>query len=178
MENAFLPATVASPSSSSPHERAAEQGIKKPVVALAFASIGLVYMVMMVGVYLSNGPINDAGIACPEWPLCPNGLSGAPEDRYLIEYVHRVLAVIAAGAVYATAAAVMASSKGAGRGARIASLVAAGIVTVQIVLGYLTVVSSLNPVVVATHLSTGITLFAFGLLTFWWARVWKKQWWS
>lgn len=150
----------------------AEPEISRPVIALAFASIGMVYTVMMIGVYLSNGPINEVGIACPEWPLCPNGLFGAPAEHYFFEYLHRVLAVVTAALVYATAAIVPAAN----RRAKLAAVIAAAVVSVQIVLGFLTVMTSLSPLVVATHLSTGITLLAFGLLTFWWAGVWKKYW--
>jgi cytochrome c oxidase assembly protein subunit 15 len=143
--------------------------LKKSAIVLAFASIGLVYTVMLLGVFLSNGPIHEAGIACTDWPLCPNGF-GLPEERYLYEYIHRVVAVIAAAVVYATAIVVPPAI----RRAKMAAAIAAVIVTVQIILGYLTVVTSLHPLVVATHLSTGITVFAFGLLTFWWAGAWKK----
>ena len=143
--------------------------LKKSVIVLAFASIGLVYTVMLIGVFLSNGPIHEDGIACTDWPLCPNGFS-LPEERYLYEYVHRVVAAIAAAVVYATAIVVPSSAKKA----KTAAVIAAVIVTAQIILGYLTVATSLHPLVVATHLSTGITVFAFGLLTFWWAGAWKK----
>jgi cytochrome c oxidase assembly protein subunit 15 len=150
-------------------EKQAVPELKKSAIVLAFASIGLVYTVMLLGVFLSNGPVHEAGIACTDWPLCPNGF-GLPEERYLYEYVHRVVAAIAAAVVYATAIVVPSAIKKA----KMAAVIAAVIVTAQIILGYLTVVTSLHPLVVATHLSTGITVFAFGLLTFWWAGAWKK----
>jgi cytochrome c oxidase assembly protein subunit 15 len=132
----------------------------------------MVYTVMMVGVFLSNGPIAERGIACKEWPLCPNGVFGPPADSYFFEYLHRVLAVLTAAVVYATAVIVPASNKKA----KLAAVIAAAIVSVQILLGFLAVATSLNPIVVASHLSTGISVLGFGLLTFWWAGVWKKYW--
>ena len=144
--------------------------LKKPVVVLAFVSIGLVYSTMLVGVFLSSGPITENGIVCTEWPLCPNGF-GPPEDHYLMEYVHRVIAAITAAVVYATAVIVPSRA----RRAKKVALIAAGLVSLQIVLGLLTVLTTLEPLVVASHLSTGISLFAFGLLTFWWAGIWKKR---
>lgn len=149
----------------------AEPELKKSAIVLAFASIGLVYTVMLIGVFLSNGPIHEKGIVCTDWPLCPNGF-GVPEERYLFEYVHRVVAAVTASVVYATAIVMPSSNKKAKR----AAVMAAIIVTAQVIIGYLTVVASLHPLVVASHLSTGITVFAFGLLAFWWAGVWKKYW--
>jgi len=151
-------------------QEGAEPELKKPVIVLAFVSIGLVYSTMLIGVFLSSGPIFEKGIVCTEWPLCPNGF-GPPEDRYLMEYVHRVVAAVTTAVVYATAVVVPSGA----RRAKKAALIAAAIVSAQVVLGLLTVLSTLDPLVVASHLSTGITLFAFGLLTFWWAGIWKRR---
>jgi len=151
-------------------QEGAEPELKRPVVVLAFVSIGLVYSTMLVGVFLSSGPIQEKGIVCTEWPLCPNGF-GPPEDDYLMEYVHRLVAVITASVVYATAVVVPSRA----RRAKKVALIAAGLVSLQIVLGLLTVLTTLEPLVVASHLSTGISLFAFGLLTFLWAGIWKRR---
>ena len=148
---------------------AADVSLKKSTIIVAFISIGLVFTTMIVGVYFSG---QETGVACTEWPLCPNGLVLPPEENYLIEYVHRVLAAITAGFVYATAAIVPTKA----RKAKKASIIAAIIISAQIVLGYLTATSSLHPLVVATHLSTGITAIAFTLLTFMWAGKWSKHW--
>jgi heme A synthase len=150
---------------------AEEPGLKRSAIVLAFASIGMVYTTMLMGVYLSNGPINDHGLVCIQWPLCPNGF-GAPEDRYVFEYAHRLVAAITATVVYVTAALMPASV----RKARKAALVAAAIVTFQLILGLLVVMTGLSPLIVAAHLSTGVSLFAFGLLAFWWAGIWRKYW--
>ncbi len=144
--------------------------LKKPVIVLAFISIGLVYSTMLIGVFLSSGSLTERGIVCTGWPLCPNGF-GPPEDRYLMEYVHRLVAVITAAVVYATAVVV----PSAARLAKKVSLIAAGLVSLQILIGFLTVLTRLEPLVVASHLSTGVTLFAFGLLTYWWAGIWKRR---
>jgi cytochrome c oxidase assembly protein subunit 15 len=144
--------------------------LKKPVIILAFVSIGLVYSTMLIGVFLSSGPLTEKGLACVDWPLCPNGF-GPPEDRYMMEYVHRLVAAITAAVVYATAVVVPSSA----RRAKKASLIAAGLVSLQLVIGLLTVLTRLDPLLVASHLSTGVSLFAFGLLTFWWAGIWKKR---
>lgn len=135
---------------------------------LAFISLGLVYSTMVVGVYFSS---IEQGIACTEWPLCPNGLFGAPEERYLVEYAHRLIAAIAAAFIYATAAIVPSKVKRAKK----AALIAAAIVSVQLVLGLAVVFTQLNPLLVASHLSTGVSMFALVLLTFLWISFWRKQ---
>ena len=150
-------------------EKAAEEPrLSRPAIAVSFAALALVYSTMLIGVFFSS---QERGIACTEWPLCPNGF-GAPEERYLVEYVHRLVAATAAAFVYATVFIVPARLKRARR----AAVIAAIIVSVQITLGLLTVLSSLHPIVVASHLSTGVTAFALVLLTFLWAGVWRKHW--
>jgi cytochrome c oxidase assembly protein subunit 15 len=151
-------------------QKGAEPALKRPIIALAFTSIGMVYTVMLMGVFLSSGPITEKGLVCTDWPLCPNGF-GMPEERYMFEYVHRLFAALTTTVVYATAAIVPARVKRA----KMASLVAAGLVSIQLLIGYMTVATHLHPLVVATHLSTGITVFAFALLTFLWVGVWRKR---
>jgi heme A synthase len=148
---------------------AADVHLKRSTFVVAFISIALVFSTMIVGVFFSG---QEVGVACTEWPLCPNGLFAAPEEEYLVEYVHRVLAAITAGSVYATAIIVPSSSKKAKR----AAIIAAAIISAQLGLGYLTATTDLQPLVVATHLSTGITAIAFTLLTFMWAGMWGKHW--
>ena len=148
---------------------AADVPLKRSIIVVAFISIALVFSTMIVGVYFSG---QERGVACTEWPLCPNGLLAPPEEKYVIEYVHRVLAGITAGFVYATAVIVPSRAKKAKR----AAVIAAIIISVQLGLGYLTATTDLHPLVVATHLSTGITAIAFTLLTFMWAGMWSKHW--
>ena len=42
---------------------------------------------MVIGGYISAAGL---GLTCPDWPLCPNGLS--PDDEYFIEWSHRLIA--------------------------------------------------------------------------------------
>ena len=57
---------------------------------------------------------------------------------------------------------------------KLVSIIAAIMVSVQIILGYLTVTAGLHPFVVATNLSTGITMIAFSMITFYWIGVMKN----
>jgi heme A synthase len=118
----------------------------------------MLYSVMLVGVYISS---SHQGLSCPDWPLCPNGFD-LPSERHFFEHYHRVMVVIAAGLIYATAA----YSFWNARPARKTAIIAAIVVSVQIVFGMLVVTLRLEPLLVATHLSTGILVFAMTLMTF------------
>lgn len=118
----------------------------------------MLYSVMLIGVYITS---SHQGLSCTEWPLCPNGF-GLPTEKHFFEHYHRVMVVIAASLIYATAAY---AAKDA-RPARKTAIIAAIVVSVQIVLGMLVVNTKLDPLLVATHLSTGILLFAMTLMTF------------
>ncbi|HEY7733308.1 MAG TPA: COX15/CtaA family protein [Nitrososphaera sp.] len=127
-------------------------------VALAFSAMAMLYSVMLVGVYITS---SHQGLSCPDWPLCPNGF-GLPSEKYFFEHTHRLMVVITGGLIYATAAYSAARMKQARKTAFIAAIA----VSVQIVLGMLVVTTRLEPLLVATHLSTGILLFAMTLMTF------------
>ena len=137
-----------------------EVQMSRPKVAagLSFSALIVLYSVMLIGVYITS---SHQGLSCTEWPLCPNGF-GLPTEKHFFEHYHRVMVVIAASLIYATAAY---AAKDA-RPARKTAIIAAIVVSVQIVLGMLVVNTRLEPLLVATHLSTGILLFAMTLMTF------------
>ena len=130
----------------------------KVAIGLSFSALATLYSVMLVGVYISS---SNQGLSCTEWPLCPNGF-GLPSEKYFFEHYHRVLVMITAGLIFATAAYSFKKFKPA----RKTAIIAAIVVSVQIIFGMLVVTTRLEPFLVATHLSTGILLFAMTLLTF------------
>jgi heme A synthase len=127
-------------------------------VGLSFAALAMLYSVMLIGVYISS---SNQGLSCPDWPLCPNGFA-LPPEKHFFEHYHRVMVVITAGLIYTTAAYSFLHARPALRMAVISAIV----VSVQIVFGMLVVTLRLEPLVVATHLSTGILLFGTTLMTF------------
>jgi len=127
-------------------------------VGLSFCALAMLYSVMLVGVYISS---SNQGLSCPDWPLCPNGF-GLPSEKHFFEHYHRVMVVITAGLIFATAAYSFKRFKPVQETAIIAAI----IISVQIILGMLVVATRLEPILVATHLSTGILLFAMTLMTF------------
>jgi heme A synthase len=130
----------------------------KVAIGLSFSSLAMLYSVMLIGVYISS---SNQGLSCTEWPLCPNGFS-LPSEKYFFEHYHRVMVVITAGLIFATAAYSFKKFKPA----RKTAIIAAIVISVQIVFGMLVVTTRLEPILVATHLSTGILLFAMMLMTF------------
>ena len=130
----------------------------KVVIGLSFCALAMLYSVMLVGVYISS---SNQGLSCPEWPLCPNGF-GLPSEKHFFEHYHRVMVVITAGLIFAAAAYSFKKFKPA----RKTAIIAAIIISVQILFGMLVVTTRLEPLLVATHLSTGILLFAMTLMTF------------
>jgi heme A synthase len=130
----------------------------KVAIGLSFSALAMLYAVMLVGVYITS---SHQGLSCSEWPLCPNGF-GLPSEKHFFEHYHRVMVVITAGLIFATAAYSFKKFKPARKSAIIAAIV----VSVQIIFGMLVVTTDLEPFLVATHLSTGILLFAMTLLTF------------
>jgi heme A synthase len=127
-------------------------------VGLSFSAIAMLYSIMLLGVYITS---SHQGVLCLDWPLCPNGF-GLPSEKHFFEHYHRVLVVITAALIFATAGY---ATKNA-TPARKTAIMAAIIVSVQIMFGFLVVSTRLEPIIVATHLSTGILLFAMTLMTF------------
>ncbi len=128
------------------------------IICLSFASLALLFTVMLIGTYVDA---SHQGLSCPDWPLCPNGFNFPPK-KYLFEEIHRIVAAVTASVIIATAS-YAAKKLGIVRKTAIAAGI---IVVVQIVLGMFVVNTKLEALLVATHLSTGVFLFALVLITF------------
>lgn len=104
---------------------------------------------------------HEAGLACPDWPLCFGEFVPAFDLRVAFEYSHRVLA----GSISLAFAAlsVAAWRRGASAAVRRCIVVGALLLGVQILLGALTVWHLLASWTVTSHLVTG-NAFALTLL--------------
>jgi heme a synthase len=104
----------------------------------------------------------NAGLACPDWPLCFGSFIPDYHPQVYFEFIHRVMA--GAVSIGALALAIMTfryrDISTAVRGAAIASLV---VLAGQIVLGGLTVLWQLKEGIVASHLLLGTAFFALNL---------------
>lgn len=135
-----------------------EYTISSQLFWLSFTSLALLYGLMLVGIYITA---SHQGLSCPSWPLCPNGFN-LPLPKYFFEQIHRIIALITAAVIMITAFYATKTIKEV----RKTSGIAAALVLAQVFLGKFVVDSKLEPLLVATHLSTGVLVFAMTLLTF------------
>lgn len=100
-----------------------------------------------------------SGLACPDWPLCHGRLIPPLQFNIMLEWWHRLVALLVSLLMAATAAWIYA--RGAVR-ARLGGLVtlALGLLAAQILLGALTVWKLLDPSVVGGHLAVALLLFS------------------
>ena len=128
------------------------------ILWLSFTSLALIYSVMLLGIYITA---SHQGLSCTGWPLCPNGFN-FPPPKYFFEHIHRSMAIVAACVIFVTTFYAIKRAKNVRKTAIAASI----IVLIQILIGMIIVNEKLEAILVATHLSTGVILFAMTLLTF------------
>jgi heme A synthase len=103
--------------------------------------------------------INGAGMTCPDWPLCRHALVPVLSGGVVLEWSHRLLALIVGVlTVCALAAGWRERRRIAGVGAVLWGIVA--IFAVQVALGGLTVALANTPWSVVVHWGTGMLLVA------------------
>lgn len=120
---------------------------------LPFISLSLIYATMLIGVYISS---LNRGVACPDWPLCPNGFAFPPE-KFFYEHFHRLVAIVAA---IFTVISFIFIRKSFWKLNKLVVIIVTSLIIVQIIMGIFVVSSKLNPIIVAIHLSTAVTIFS------------------
>lgn len=123
--------------------------IRALAVATWVATVGLIVLGSAVRV-------TDSGMGCKGWPLCTGSEGSVASFHPLMEESHRLLASIVTILIVALAWAVRRNHRAAHL--RGPSLVAVGVIVLQIVLGAVTVFANNAPFTVALHLLTA-TLF-------------------
>ena len=123
------------------------------IFTIIFAILGLIYSLMLIGVYITS---SHEGLSCLTWPLCPNGFD-FPPPKYFFEHVHRSLVLILSIVLFSFT--IVSIKMISNKGIRIKMILASSLLTIQIILGWLVIYSKLNPIVVASHLSTAVALF-------------------
>lgn len=108
---------------------------------------------MLIGVYISS---LNRGVACPDWPLCPNGFA-FPSEKFFYEHFHRLVAIIAA---IFTGVTLIFIRKSLWRLNKPIVIIVTSLILVQIIMGIFVITSKLNPIIVAVHLSTAVTIFS------------------
>lgn len=138
--------------------------IRRPVVLTRVALAAVLANIVIV---VTGGAVRltGSGLGCPTWPSCTKG-SLTPTREYaihgIIEFTNRQLTFVLSAVVLATVALALLQRRQRG----LAVLLAASI-PAQAVLGGITVLTKLNPWLVAAHflLSMAIIAVAFAL---WW----------
>ena len=131
----------------------------KLLFLVTFMILGLTFSIMIIGVYLSS---IHQGYSCKTWPLCPNGF-GFPPEEYFYEHFHRFLALVLAVSLFSFT--VYSFIKIRNRNLSIKLSIASTLLSAQIILGWAVIATKLQPIVVASHLSTGIALFGILVVT-------------
>jgi cytochrome c oxidase assembly protein subunit 15 len=123
---------------------------------LAGATAGLMFALIVVGSIVRT---TGSGLACPDWPLCHGRLVPPLQFNILIEWFHRLLALVVGLGLLGTAAAVFTDRAARARLGGLAALSLALYLS-QALLGALTVWKLLDPGVVSGHLAVALLLFA------------------
>lgn len=120
---------------------------------LALAALALTFVVVVVGAYVR---LSDAGLGCPDWPLCyGKPIPDEPDAKQWKEMGHRWLAGTLGLLLFALLLAAWRKRQSPGLATAIAALV-----VFQAALGMWTVTLLLKPVIVTAHLAGGMTLLA------------------
>ena len=119
--------------------------------------MGLIYATMLIGVYISS---LNRGIACPDWPLCPNGFA-YPPDKFFYEHFHRLVAIVAA---IFTGITLIFVRKSKWRLNRLVVAIITSLLSATDSHGIFSISTKLNPYVVAIYLSIGVTIFSLTFL--------------
>jgi cytochrome c oxidase assembly protein subunit 15 len=120
----------------------------------SLVTLSVLFGLMFMGGYVSSSGV---GLSCPKWPLCPNGLVPSPE--FIIEYTHRTIAATTGLLVFLTMIFVL-KGKNTMKSTKIFSIVAAGAVSGQIVLGGIVITERLHALLVTGHLGLGLILYS------------------
>ena len=129
------------------------------ILVVIVVLLGLIFSLMMLGVYLSSV---GQGLSCLTWPTCPNGFNYPPQE-YLLEHFHRSMVLVVAIFLYSFTA--FSFLRIGNKKFKVKLVIASVLLTTQIILGWVMILTKLNPIVVASHLSTAVALFGTLVVT-------------
>lgn len=100
-----------------------------------------------------------SGLACPDWPLCHGQLIPPLQFNVMIEWLHRLMALLVSLSALATAGWILVRRELRSRLGGYVAL-AGALLGVQVLLGALTVWRLLSPAVVSSHLAVALLFFS------------------
>lgn len=100
----------------------------------------------------------NAGLACPDWPLCFGDVIPDFHPQVYLEFIHRVLAGVIA-VVTTVLVVILCRRKNVPKSVKVLGLLSIFLLIAQVVLGGLTVLLRLDSKVVAAHLTMGTALY-------------------
>jgi len=126
------------------------------VYRFAVATAVATYLLILIG-----GLVHGTGssLACPDWPTCYGTFMPKMEGGVLVEHSHRIAAGTVVILTLALAALLTASRDPAARRLRPFGWLAVGLVTVQALLGGITVLLRLPTLVSTLHTATSLLFF-------------------
>jgi heme a synthase len=122
---------------------------------LSLATTALLFGLIVIGSVVRT---TGSGLACPDWPLCQGRLIPPFQFNVLIEWFHRLTALITSVMLFATVGWILIHPATRARIGALAGL-ALGLLFLQVLLGALTVWKLLSPSVVSSHLAVALLLF-------------------
>lgn len=126
---------------------------------LVYGNVICIYATIVIGGYVAS---TNSGLACPDWPTCQGQLIPDFTTKVIIEYSHRLVALLAG--FFFLAVMVMTWLKFRANPTLVATVSVGFLLLVaQILLGMVAVESSLEPVIVAVHLGLATAVFGFAL---------------
>ena len=149
---------------------------------LAFFTALLAFVVIMIGAFTR---LTDAGLSCPDWPHCygfitaPHTVSQLADaaqkypllpvdiNKAWTEMTHRYFAGTEALLILALIVGMLKTRRPTDRKTYFITAALGCLLFIQVTLGMLTVTEKLRPVIVLSHLLTGLSI----LSVLWWAQL-------
>ena len=120
----------------------------------------MVYLLMIIGAFVRA---SGFGLACPDWPTCHGQIIPEFTTPVISEYTHRVVAAFTSLFVLITM--VLAVKRHRGSGVAMFATLSFLLIIGQVILGMVTVLSELDPLIGTAHLAMATAVFGSTVIT-------------